>query len=198
MGADAQFIISVSREYGSAGHEIAEKLAQDFGIGLYDRNILEELAKEKSSSAEKLEEFDEQPISFLAKRIGNHNSSAENIVAQMQFDYIRKKAESGESFVVVGRCAETVLKGQKNFFRFFILGDKEEKLKHVMNKYRLGEEEAMAKMLRHDKKRKQYHNQYSEYKWGDSRGYDMCINSSSLGVDGTVEVIKKYMHLMKK
>lgn len=197
MEADTQFIISISREFGSAGHEIAEKLAKNFGIGLYDKNILEELAKEKSSSADKLEEFDEQPGAFLAKKFGNHNSSPENIVAQMQFDYIRKKAERGESFVVVGRCAETVLKGQQNFFRFFILGDKEEKLKHVINKYQLGEEEALAKMLRHDKKRKQYHNQYSEYKWGDSRGYDMCVNSSKLGIDGTVELIKNYIRSVR-
>lgn len=118
MEADTQFIISISREFGSAGHEIAEKLAKNFGIGLYDKNILEELAKEKSSSADKLEEFDEQPGAFLAKKFGNHNSSPENIVAQMQFDYIRKKAERGESFVVVGRCAETVLKGQQNFSGF--------------------------------------------------------------------------------
>ncbi|MGN0165314.1 MAG: AAA family ATPase [Lachnospiraceae bacterium] len=191
-----QFIVSISREFGSAGHEIAEKLAKDLGIELYDRKILDEIAAEKQSSVESLEEFDEKPT-FFAKKIGVHNSSAENIVAQMQFDYIRRKADSGESFVVVGRCAETVLKGRKNFFRFFILGDRPEKIEHVKNKYGLNDEEALEKMIRHDKKRKIYHNQYSEFKWGDSRGYDMCINSSKLGIDGTVELIKKYLYSLK-
>lgn len=194
---EKQLIVSISREFGSAGHEIAEKLASELGIDLCDRSLLDELAKEKNSSAEKLAEFDEKPVSFLAKRIGDHTNSAENIVAQMQFDYIRKKADSGASFVVVGRCAETVLAGRENFFRFFILGDREEKLRHVELKYHLSEEESLEKMLRHDKKRKQYHNQYSDFKWGDSRGYDMCINSSKLGVDGTVKMILSYLDTVK-
>lgn len=193
-----QYIISISREYGSAGHEIARKIADELGIKLYDHNILDEIAKAKQTSAETWEEYDEQPISFLAKKIGNHSSSAEDILAQMQFKYIRAKAESGESFVVVGRCAETVLKGHKNFVRFFILGDEKDKLRRVQTKYNLSEEEALEKMAHHDKKRKLYHNQYSEYKWGDSRGYDLCINSSRLGIDGTVELIKSYLKESQK
>ena len=93
----------------------------------------------------------------------------------------------------MGRCAESVLKGTKGLITIFVSGNRESKIQRVMEKYHLGETEAIAKMLRHDKKRKQYHNLYSEGKWGDSRYYDMCINSSPLGVEGTLKILEDYI-----
>ena len=147
-----QLIISISREYGSGGHEIARKLADRLELAFYDE-----------------------------------------IIAQFQFDYIRKKAENGESFVVVGRCSENVLKDYDCLISVFVTGDKEHKIQRVMEHFDLSESEAYTKMRRHDRTRKQYHNRYSEGKWGDATYYDMCINSSPLGIEKTVNVLENYV-----
>ncbi len=147
-----------------------------------------------NTDAEAIEKYDEQPRNvILSRRVGHHTNSMEEILAEMQFEFIRKKAQKGESFVIVGRCAESVLKGTKGLITIFVSGNRESKIQRVMEKYHLGETEAIAKMLRHDKKRKQYHNLYSEGKWGDSRYYDMCINSSPLGVEGTLKILEDYI-----
>ncbi|MEE1248430.1 MAG: cytidylate kinase-like family protein [Lachnospiraceae bacterium] len=192
---EKQVIVAISREFGSGGHAIAEQIAKDMGIKLYDRNILEEIAEEKSTKAEVLEQYDEKPRNYiLTRRVrGYSNSMAENL-AEMQFEYIKKKAESGESFVIVGRCAETVLHGTEGLITIFILGDRSAKIKRIEEKYKLSEAEAIAKMNRHDKHRKMYHNKYSKYKWGDSRNYDVCLNSSRLGVEGTVKALEEYIN----
>lgn len=189
-----QLIISISREYGSGGHEIAKILAERLGMAFYDRSMLDEIAKAMNTDVAELQKYDEKPANrLLSRRVGNHTNSFEEIIAQIQFDYIQKKAESGESFVVVGRCAETVLRDYECLISVFVTGDREQKVKRVMEQYDLSEAEAYAKMRRHDRSRKQYHNRYSDAKWGDSRYYDLCINSSPLGIDKTVSVLENYV-----
>lgn len=189
-----QTIISISREFGSGGHVIAEKIAQDFGLPLYDRKMLEEIAAEKNMRVEHLEKYDEKPRNiFLSRRVHGYSNSMEENVAEMQFEYIKNKADSGESFVIVGRCAETVLHGRDEMISIFILGDRDKKVERVKDKYKLDKSEAVSKINRHDKKRKQYHNTYSKYKWGDSRSYDICVNSSRLGVEQTAKSLEDYI-----
>jgi len=191
---EKQLIISISREYGSAGHEIAEHIAEEMGLNFYDRNLLDEIAKEKNMQVANLEKYDEKPRNIFSSRtVGPHTNSYEEIVAEMQFEYIRKKAESGESFVIVGRCAETILKEYEGLISVFVLGDKDIKIKRIMDKYHLDEADAIAKIKRHDRKRKYYHNHYSDSKWGDARLYDLCINSSKLGTIKTASVIRQYI-----
>lgn len=191
---EKQIIISISREFGSGGRQIAEKVAEDLGLPLYDRNLLDAIAEEKDINAEHLQKFDEKPRNLILSRsVSGHSNSMEENIVKMQFEYLQKKADSGESFVVLGRCAETALKGRNGLVSVFVLGDKEEKLTHVKDKYQLSDTEATLKMVRHDKKRKMYHNQYSDFKWGDSRGYDLCINSSRLGIEKTAAMIENYV-----
>lgn len=189
-----QLIVSISREYGSAGHEIAEQIAKDLGLTLYDRSILDEIANEMNVKVELLEKYDEKPKNFiLSRRVGKYTNSMEEILADIQFDFIREKADSGESFVIVGRCSETVLQDHDGLITIFVTGEKQHKLEHVMTKYQLDEKTATAKIERHDRKRRQYHNRHSDYKWGDSSAYDLCINSSCLHKDGTVKVLENYI-----
>lgn len=189
-----QYIISLGREFGSGGHAIAEILAKELDIPMYDRNVLDHIAEEKGMDVASIEKFDEKPKNRLfTRRVAGHSSSLEDHVAEMQFDYIKKKADSGESFIIVGRCAETVLKGRDGLISLFILGDRECKTARVMERYNIGREEAMAKMNNHDRKRKQYHNHYSPSKWGDSRTYDLCANSSRLGVEKTAQMLISYI-----
>ncbi len=189
-----QIIISVSREFGSGGHEIAEKLAESFGIKLYDKNILQNIAQAKNVDVENYEKYDEVPRKIVFSRTvkGLSNSMEENI-AQMQFRYLEDKANAGESFVVVGRCAETMLKYHPALVSVFVLSDWEAKVERVMRIYELSKEEAESFIYRNDRKRKEYHNYYCKIKWGDSRNYDISVNSSRLGEDETVQILKEYI-----
>ena len=190
-----QTIIAISREFGSEGHEIARIIAEDLGLKLYDRSMLDEMADNMGIKVEVLEKHDEKPRNFfLTRTVGKYTNSMEEIVADMQFDFIKEKAESGESFVIVGRCADSVLRGMEGLITIFVIGTKEAKVKHVMDKFDLSESEALIKMARNDKKRSQYHNRHSDGRWGDSRFYDLCINSSLLGVQGTVKILEDYIH----
>ena len=186
-----QLIISVGREFGSGGHVIAEELARRFELPLYDNNLLEHIAEEKEISHESLKKYDERPKNRLFSRTvrGYSNSMQENL-ANMQFDFLKKKAAAGESFVIVGRCSETVLKGFDGLVTIFVLGDPEVKAERIRKVYGVSGEESRRMMKREDWKRKSYHNYYCKGKWGDSRNYDFSINSSRLGIEKTVDMLE--------
>lgn len=189
-----QTIISVGREFGSAGHEIAKRLADELGFKFYDRNMLDEIAQEKNINVKDLEKYEEKPRNMIfSRKVNGHSSSLEEIIANMQFDFLRRKADTGESFVVVGRCSEEVLRDREGLISIFILGNQDEKVARVKEIYQLDDAAALAKMKRHDRNRKRYHNRYSGGKWGDSRSYDLCVNSSRLGVERTTDILLKYI-----
>ena len=192
--SDSQVIITIGREFGSGGHAIAEELSRRLGLKFYDHNILDEIAIEKGVDPETLRKYDEKPHKlFLSRSVKGHHSSAEVNIAYMQFDYLKKKAAQGESFIVVGRCAEGIFEGHPGLISIFILGNKETKCKRVMEVYGLSEQAALEKMRRHDEYRKRYHNNFCEDKWGDSRTYDLCINSSLKGLEATTDLLETYI-----
>ena len=189
-----QLIISVSREFGSGGHEIAEILAKRFDIPIYDSNLLEEIANSKNLDADTMEKYDEKPKNvLLSRRVRGYSNSLSEVLVQMQFDYIRELANKGESFVIVGRCAETVLKNHEALVSIFVLADMESKIARVSKHNEISRSEAEAMIIMQNKKRKMYHNRYCEGKWGDSRNYDVCINSAGLGVERTANVLESYI-----
>lgn len=189
-----QIMISISREFGTSGHHIAAMIADDLGIKLYDRALLDHIAEEKGLDVKHLEKYDERPkLPIVSRRVRGHSNSMEDALVHMQSEFLQKRADEGESFVVVGRCAETALKGREGLLTIFILGDQEVKLETVKEKFNISKKEALKKMKRHDLKRKAYHNRHSERKWGDSRGYDLCINDSKLGINKTVALIEMYI-----
>lgn len=194
---DKQLIISVGREFGSGGHVVATKLAEHFGLPLLDSNILGDIAREKNADEENLRKFDESARSFfLSRTVHGYSNSPEEIIAQMQFDYIKAKADSGESFVVIGRCADWILRDNPALVRIFILGDKEAKIKRIMERDKTTREKAISLIEQSDKRRKYYHNSHcGNNKWGDSRSYDITVNSSKLGLDGAAELLIKYIEL---
>lgn len=185
-----QLILTVGREFGSGGHEIAQKLAEYYHLPLYDGNLLKEIAAGKNIDSNVLEEFDEahkKPV--ISRTVRGMSNSPEQNIANMEFQFLKKKAEEGESFVVVGRCAETILREFPTVISIFVLGDRESKMERVSQKYHLSMEKAEKLMLQTDKKRKQYHNNYCPIKWGDSRNYDISINSSRFGLEGSVKLL---------
>lgn len=189
-----QLIISLGREFGSCGHIIAEELAKRFNVELYDSNILKNIAELKNLDVKELEKYDEIPKNKLFSRnVNGFSNSPEENIARIQFDYIKKKAESGESFVIVGRCAEEILKEYDCLTTIFILGDMDKKIEHISELYHLSSKEAEQIINKNNKKRKLYHNHYCKGKWGDSRNYELSINSSRIGIEATTEIIEKYI-----
>lgn len=191
---DSQTIVAIEREYGSGGHNIAEKVAENLGFKYYDRSMLDEIAKHMDVNTEMLAKFDEKPKTpVLSRRVGKYTNSMEEILAEYQFEFIRKKAESGESFVIVGRCANSVLKGTKGLITAFISSDRDFKIKRIMEEFGIDESEAIAKIMRHDIKRKRYHNRYSTTRWADINSYDICMKSHLLGIDKTADILTAYI-----
>lgn len=188
-----QLIISIGREFGSGGHEIAEKLAKHYDLPLYDHNLLDKIAEERNLNSEELKLYDEVQDGVFHRRVRGMSSSMTEHVAQLQFDYLKEKATAGESFVVVGRCSETVLKDNKGLIAIFVNGDKDQKVARVSKKYELSESQAADLMKKKDRARKMYHNINCDSKWGDSRNYELVINSSKLGVDKSVQMLIQYI-----
>ncbi len=190
MDEEKQLIISIGREVGSGGHEIATKLAEIYGLPMYDYNILSRIADDKNVDVDDLKRYDEvSRPPFLSRRVHGFSNSPEEIIANMQFDFLRDRAKNGESFVALGRCSETVLKEFPGLVTIFVLADEDKKIERIARREDLSLEEAKRYMHIRTKKRKMYHNLYSDTKWGDSRNYDLSINSSALGIDGTIKIL---------
>ena len=194
MSDGKQLIVSIGREFGSGGHEIAEHIAKDLSLPLYDYNLMRVIAEEKELSDTKtLERYDELPRFPISISVRGYSTSPEQNLAILQFNFLQEKAANGESFVIVGRCAETVLKDYKCLIPIFILADHDKKVERIMNIYQMDKKEAERTVKDQNKKRRAYHNYYSTAKWGDSRLYNLSVNSSKLGIEKTKELIEDFI-----
>ncbi|MCR5501962.1 MAG: cytidylate kinase-like family protein [Lachnospiraceae bacterium] len=197
-------VITISRQFGSEGHEIGQKLADSLGIKCYDKELLTRAAKESGFCQEIIENQDERPTgSFLYNLVMDTYSFGYNTshyvdmpisqkIFLAQFDTIKTIAKEGPC-VIVGRCADYALADMKNCVHIFIYGNEETKTKFVMNRFGISEKEAREMCIKKDKQRQSYYNYYSSKKWGRADSYDLCINSSLLGVDGTVKLIQQFV-----
>jgi len=195
---EEQMIVALGREFGSGGHEIARKLAEFFGVPLYDQQMLEQIAEGYQVQMENLEQYDESPRKLVfSRRVHGFSNAPEDSVAQMQFRYMREQAEAGTSFIVLGRCAEEVLKEYPGLISIFVRAEEEFKIQRILDRGGQSEQEAQVLMLRTDRRRKLYHNQFCTRKWGEAETYDLIADSSALGIDGTAEFLKQYI-LMRR
>ena len=193
-----QRIIAIGREYGSGGHKIGEILAKKYNIPLYDKELIEVIAQEKNMDLDELKKYDEIPRNRLFSRtVNGFSNSPEETISQMQFDFLREKANSGESFVVVSRCATSILKDNENMVSIFVTGDLVYEATRISKMYRITEVEGEAMVEKVNKQRKQYHNYYCKEKWGDSRYYDLIINSSKVGIENAADIIDHYIKLIQ-
>ena len=189
-----QIIVAIGREHGSGGHYIADLIARELGVKLYDKVSIEKEITSGGYSEELVSEMDEKPVNFFAsRRIGRFSNSLEVNVAEKTFAMLRSKAAEGESFVVIGRCGEQVLENNPNCISIFICGDPQFKLNRVMNKLGLNAEQAIEEIRNVDRSRKNYHNDYCDTKWGDARGYDLTVKSNVLGCERTAEMLVGYI-----
>ena len=202
-------IITIGRQFGSAGLEIGKKVAKELGLELYDKEMLKRAAKESGLCEELFENHDEKPTnSFLYSLVmdtyslGYSSSSYADMpinhkVFLAQFDTIKKIAGEGPC-VMVGRCADYALEDYDNVMNVFIYADLDQRIRRVAREFNLTDAKAKDIILKNDKKRASYYNYYTNKEWGNAKGYDLCLNSGKLGIDGTVRVIKEYMKIRKQ
>ena len=195
-------VITIGRQFGSAGREIGEKVAAHFGIKCYDKELLSRAAKESGFCEEMIETHDERPTnSFLYNLVMDTYSFGYNASSFMdmpishkiflaQFDTIKKIASEGPC-VIVGRCADYALSEYDNCLKLFVYGEEKVKIRRIMEKYDLSEKAARDMINKKDKQRQSYYNYYASKKWGKADSYDICLNSSVFGIDGTANMIIK-------
>lgn len=177
-----QLIVAIDREFGSGGREIADYIANELKVPVYEKNILENLGISQQKDVQDLYYMDEAPRWKLTSRtVRGLTNSNEAALAAMEFDFLRDMAKEGKSFVIMGHCAEEVLKEFPNMVSFFVSASPEFKLPRIMAENNCTKEEAEEMMKKHNWKRKNYHNSYCENKWGSSKNYDVCIRSDMLG-----------------
>lgn len=201
-------IITIGRQFGSAGREIGYKVAKDLGIKLYDKEMLARAAKESGLCEELFETHDEKPTnSFLYSLVmdtyslGYTNSYVDmpinHKVFLAQFDAIKKLAER-ESCVIVGRCADYALEDNPYAVSVFIKASLDERVQRIKRIYELNDSKAADLIQKTDKRRASYYNYYSSKKWGEAKSYNLCIDSGLVGIDGAIDMILKFIELKEK
>lgn len=198
------FVISIGRQLGSGGKEIAEKLGKRLGISVYDKKLLEAAALESGLDSDTFEKADEEESTSFLKHFSairdtfsgyftEHGSCMDSDkLFQIQSEAMRNIA-TRESCITIGRCSEYILRDHPNMVSIFITADSEDRIARIMKKEGLSKSEAMDFMDKGDKKRRSYHDYYATTEWGSARCYDLCLNSSRLGIDRTVDVIHEYI-----
>ena len=186
-------IITISREFGSGGRYIGEMLAKELGFSFYDKEIIAQVA-EKTGLSEKYiaerGEYAPQKSIFSYAFIGRdtQGSSVDDYIYQAQQKIICDIADKGNC-VIVGRCADYILRNRDDVLNVFIHGNEPEKCQRIMKLYDKTEKEALTLMKDTDKKRSINYAYYTEETWGDARNYALCINSSILDYDKSVKII---------
>ena len=194
-----KIIINIGRQIGSGGRIVAARLAEEFGCKLYDKEILDLAAHESGFSPKFFEQSDEHRgfLRHIVHQSGralamgsfyNNNQFSEESLFQFQSEAIQKAAQEG-SCVFVGRCADYILRDMPQAMSFFITADLNDRIARVQERH--GCDAATAQKLIHHEEnaRASYYNYYTGKKWGHAESYDLCINSSRWGIEGTVELI---------
>lgn len=180
-------IITIGREYGSGGHEIGEKLAKKLGFAFYDKNLIDVTAEKNGLDIEFSHAVDEKVPGIFAGA-----SSAINMNDRLfsaQFKVLKELADEG-SAVVVGRCSDYVLANNPNAVHIFITAPLKDRVARIMERHLIYDEDEARKVIRtEDKRRRTYYQYYAERKWGTREGKTLIIDSSFLGIDGTVDYI---------
>lgn len=204
----ANKIYTIGREFGSGGREVGEKLAAKLGIKLYDKELLQQAAKDSGFCEEIFENHDEKPTnSFLYSLVMDTYSVSGYSAAPFldmplnhkvflaQFETIKKIAEK-ESCVIVGRCADYALSDNPDCINIFIHADLDVRIENVSKNLNITENKARDIINKTDKQRASYYNYYTSKKWGDSKSYNLSLDAGKLGTDNCVEMILKFRELM--
>ena len=198
-------IITIGRQFGSGGHEIGEKLAKKLGIKFYDKELIKLIAKQSGLCEKVLESYDEKPTNSLLYSIVMDiypsvmytGPTIDQQIYQANYDTIRRLAD-GEPCVIVGRCADYILRDHPELVSVFIHANSDFRAARIAEEYKLPDAKVRDLLVKTDKKRANYYNFQSEKQWGAASSYNLCIESSEVGIDGAVDLIMDYINYKKK
>lgn len=205
---EEKYIISIGRQLGSGGREIAKKLGERLNIPVYDKKLLEVAAKETGIDASIFENADEKESNpfmrgvFVLKGIMNSypigagSCMDGDRLFEMQSEVMRNIV-ANESCIIIGRCAEYVLRDHPHIHSIFITADMCDRIRRIMENDGVNEQKATEIAEKGDKKRRAYHDYYANSGWGIAETYDLCINSSRVGIDGCVDIIQQFIESRK-
>ena len=186
-----QIIITLSREYGSGGRYIGKLVAEKLGIKLYDKEFVAKLAEETGLSSEYIENNEQKRGALETLNNGYYSGLSNSDELFIKESELIKKVASENSCVIVGRCADFILKENKNVFKVFVYSNMENKIKRTTNIYGLDKNKAEKEINRINKLRANHYKYYTEKDWNNPENYDICINSDSLGVEKSADLICK-------
>ena len=188
-----KYVITISREYGSGGRFIGRQLAKRLGINFYDNELLAQASEQSGMSKAVFENYDERKDGFFSGIVPTSygfDMSMGQKVFLAQFDAIRAIAQR-ESCVIIGRCADYVLRDMPNVVSVFIHASMEKKIERAVKYYGVNQNKAKDTIIKMDKKRRNYYNFYSDRDWGKANTYDLCL-TSDIGLDESVDAIKTF------
>lgn len=197
-------VITIGRQYGSGGREIGQKVAEYYGILFYDNELITRAAKESGFAEENFAKAEDRATNSLLYSLamginvygnqdfGFNGLSLDDRIFLAQSDVIRKVADEGPC-VIVGRCADYVLKERDNIVNLFVKASMKFRIDRVISEYGEAPDKAADIILKNDKRRANYYNYHVGEKWTNLNNYDMVIRSDFVGIDQTVECICKYL-----
>ena len=191
---EKKIIINIGRQFGGGGRGVAYELGRKLNIPVYDREIIGQAAKDSGFGAEFFKERDEKRGIFSFTELftsgfgDTENYMSDRGIFKLQSQTIEKIAEQG-SAIIVGRCADYILREHENTLNVFLTSPLDVRAERIASRQGLSLEEAKAKALEKDKKRAEYYNYYTFCEWGMAGTYDLCLDSSILGIEGTADFI---------
>jgi cytidylate kinase len=196
------YFITIGRQLGSGGRIIGEKLAAQLGISFYDKELIQIASQESGLGKEYFEQADEKKsYSIFGGLFGLRGSLADEpfstyylndeTLFKIQSDVIRKLADKG-SCLFVGRCADYVLSENPRCLNIYISADMDDRIKRIAELHKMTAEKARDYIEKADKKRAGYYNYFSNKVWGEAESYHLCVNSSVLGIDETITLIRHF------
>ena len=202
------YVITIARGFGSGGKTIGQMLAGELSIEYFDRDILR-LASEESGLYEglfgMLEEKGKRRRLFRKDGEYRHEKPdtrpessefvSDDNLFKFQAQIIKGLSEREENCIIVGRCADYILEGRENLVRLFIYADRETCIKNVMQMYGWARKDAQRVIEKTDKNRSTYYRYYTGRDWKDASNYDLCINTSALGYEKSVQMIRNYLKI---
>lgn len=203
-----KIILTFARQFGSGGHEVAEKVAKLLNIGFYDKELIALAAKESGLSEHLFDGLDEKPTNSLLYSLvmGLQSGSStycrygdvtgSDNIFRIQSQVIRSLAEK-ESCVIVGRCSDYVLRDEENLVSIFVRAGIDFRTERIMKSYDMKEKAALDYILKTDKRRSSFYNFYTNRIWGSVDNYDISINTERVDIDGAAQVIVDYVKQIK-
>ena len=199
-------IITISRQLGSGGRSASRIIAEHYGINVYDKKLIELAAQESGLHRQFFEQADEKVSrSFRSFLFGSRSASGHGTATgagsplsgdalfKVQSDVIRDIAQREPSCIILGRCADYILRAVPGLISIFITADLDDRVRRYAKHDQISDAEAQSLIEKGDARRASYYNYYTQRKWGDAAHYDLCINSSRLGIEGTAEQIIRFV-----